>query len=311
MVYQYVSQKGGLLILGGSSSFGTNSGWQPTMSRLLPVELESVQFTPVTNENFSNQYQFIPTGEGRYSPLLSLDDDSYQSLQHWQQLPKLVSYSRVKRAKANATVLAIHSSDKSEFGPRVLLAYHHYRKGRVIVFTPHDSWRWQMMTDKDDTRYHRLWQQTVQWLTTSTPKRIMIDLNPITYVFGQNVHIKAKVRSADYDVVPSIVTAYLTSPDEITVHEVQLSPSLYQLGSYSATFIPTELGDYKVQVQAELHPNNQKMETVGPEITQFSVSDNGKEFNNSSLNKSGLERLSQISGGLYFSTSSNQSRQNE
>ena len=129
MVYQYVSQKGGLLILGGSSSFGTNSGWQPTMSRLLPVELESVQFTPVTNENFSNQYQFTLTDEGRHSPLLSLDNDSYQSLQHWQQLPKLVGYSRVKRAKANATVLAIHSSDKSEFGPRVLLAYHHYRKG--------------------------------------------------------------------------------------------------------------------------------------------------------------------------------------
>ena len=41
------------------------------------------------------------------------------------------------------------------------------------------------------------------------------------------------------------------------------------------------------------------------------LSDNGKEFNNSSLNKSALERLSQISGGHYFSTSSNQSRQNE
>ena len=66
-------------MLGGLSSFGTNSGWQPTMSHLLPVELESVQFTPVTNENLSNQYQFTPTGEGRYSPLLSLDDDSYQN----------------------------------------------------------------------------------------------------------------------------------------------------------------------------------------------------------------------------------------
>ena len=79
MVYQYVSQKGGLLILGGSSSLGDNSDWQPAMIRLLPVELESVQFTPVTNENFSNRYQFTPTGEGRYSPLLSLDDDSYQN----------------------------------------------------------------------------------------------------------------------------------------------------------------------------------------------------------------------------------------
>ena len=163
-----------------------------------------------------------------------------------------------------------------------------------MIFTPHDSWRWQMMTDKEDTRYHRFWQQTIQWLAVSNPKLIMIDLNPITYVLGQSVHIKVKIRSANYDVVPAIVTAYLTGPDEITVHEVQLSPSLYQPGSYSTTFIPTERGDYKVQVQAELNPNNPKMETVGPEITQFSVSDNGKEFNNSSLNKSALQRLSQI-----------------
>ena len=311
MVYQYVSQKGGLLILGGSSSLGDNSDWQPAMIRLLPVELESVQFTPVTNENFSNQYQFTLTDEGRYSPILSLADDDYQNLQHWQQLPKLVGYSRVKRAKANTTVLAIHSSDISEFGPRILLAYHRYRKGRVMIFTPHDSWRWQMMTDKEDTRYHRFWQQTIQWLTVPNSKQIMIDLNPITYVLGQSVHIKVKIRSANYDVVPAIVTAYLTSPDEITVHQVQLSPSLYQPGSYSTTFIPTERGDYKVEVQAELNPNNPKMETVGPEITQFLVSDNGKEFNNSSLNKFALQRLSQLSGGHYFSTSSDYSIQNE
>ena len=86
--------------------------------------LRIITIYPVTNENFSNQYQFILTDEGRYSPILSLDDDDYQSLQHWQQLPKLVGYSRVKRAKANTTVLAIHPSDISEFGPRVLLAYH-------------------------------------------------------------------------------------------------------------------------------------------------------------------------------------------
>jgi len=311
MVYQYVSQRGGLLVLGGSASLGLDADWDSMIVRLLPIELELEQ-RPLVAGVFANRFQFTLTDDGRRNPLLTLADDSYDNLQQWQSLPELIGYSRVKRAKAGATILATHSSDQNEFGMRILLAYHYYNEGRVMVFTPHNSWRWQMMTSKDDTRYHRFWRQIVRWLGTSNRKQIMIDLKSATYTLGHSIRISSEVRSANYDIVPALVTAYLTRLDETTaesVYELPMYPSLYQPGSYEADFIPPEHGSYKAKIQAVLHPNTVEAETIESEETQFSVSDDGREFTNPTLNRSGLERLAQASGGQYFSISTNKSRE--
>ena len=70
--------------------------------------------------------------------------------------------------KQGATILAEHPTDKNEFGNRILMATHNYNAGRVMVFTPNDSYRWQTGLDSKDDSNERFWRQVAKWLTTAT-----------------------------------------------------------------------------------------------------------------------------------------------
>ena len=83
-----------------------------------------------------------------------------------------MGYSKVKRAKAGARVLAEHPKDRNEFGNRILIATQNYNAGRVMVFTPHTSWRWRMHTPHADDSYERFWRQVAKWLTTAPKEHI-------------------------------------------------------------------------------------------------------------------------------------------
>ena len=153
-------------MLGGSSSLGNHelsgSYINTPIAQCLPVELElgspppplaprrigrSVRSSQATGDK---GYQLQLTPEGKVETLMALADMPTENLERWQILPTLKGYSKVKRAKAGALVLAEHPTDRNEFGKRILIATHNYNAGRVMVFTPHTSWRWQMLPSHED-----------------------------------------------------------------------------------------------------------------------------------------------------------------
>ena len=78
-----------------------------------------------------------------------------ENTRRWNELTELKGYSKVKRAKAGATVLAEHPDDRNEYGNRILLATHNYSAGRAMIFTPNNSWVWQMGEDSNDDSHAR------------------------------------------------------------------------------------------------------------------------------------------------------------
>ena len=319
---------GGLLLLGGSLSlshpYREGSYLATPIASVLPVEIELGQ--PLATDYLPtspSRFKFTLSDAGRKSPLLTFADGAYDNLRQWYQLPDLIGYSKVKRAKAGAVVLATHPSDRNQFGPRILLARHEYNRGRAMIFTPHDSWRWQMMTRKDDTRYHRFWRQVVKWVATSPTKRLMVDLKKATYAPDERVELRATVLDSDYQLANrATVTAYLTRPEtaddansnlQSEAQEIRLDSDLAKPGLYTAYFNPPQQGDYKVQVQATLpvatpssigetnDRSKPSVEILGPEVTLFTVADAGQEFATTPLNRKVLEQLSAASGGRYYS----------
>ena len=50
---------------------------------------------------------------------MALADTPTENMERWKILPALKGYSKVKRAKAGALVLAEHPTDRNEFGNRI------------------------------------------------------------------------------------------------------------------------------------------------------------------------------------------------
>ena len=221
---------GGFLMLGGSNSSGNSNMVDAYINTpiapMLPVELElgKLPVSTVPRRRFSTpppqdqqpcsneSYVLQLTPEGKADPLMALADDPRANIAHWQQLPSLIGYSRVKRAKSGAIVLGVHPEHRNEFGNRLLIATHNYNAGRVMVFTPHSSWRWQMLMPKGNEGHERFWRQMAKWLTTVPKDCLKLDIAKTSYFLKEPVLIeitaydhrfeltnKAKVRAIIVD----------------------------------------------------------------------------------------------------------------
>ena len=311
---------GGLLMLGGSNSLGNHelSGAyiNTPIAQCLPVELElgspppplaprrigrSVRSSQATGDK---GYQLQLTPEGKVETLMALADLPTENLERWQILPTLKGYSKVKRAKAGALVLAEHPTDRNEFGKRILIATHNYNAGRVMVFTPHTSWRWQMLPshEEGDQRFwhqadspERFWRQVAKWLTTAPKEHIQLDVAKTTYALKEPVVIEVTATDPEFQPTNNAKIRAVVLDESGKRRELKLEQVLGKDGLYTARFIPNRYGEYTVTATGTLNG-----ETLGEQQTLFEVKTSYAEFSNAELNVALLKTLAEGSGGTYY-----------
>jgi len=299
---------GGFLMLGGSDSLGhaeaESSYINTPIAQILPVELQLG--TPVINSaNQKRQrqpqqsptpgYQIKLTAEGKIDSLLTLSNNSKDNLDKWKSLPNLLGYSQVRRAKPGAVVLAIHPRDRNEFGNRILIATHNYNAGRVMVFTPHSSWRWKMLSPKDDDRYQRFWRQIAKWLITQPKDRLILDIAKTSYLPKEPVILKASALDQNFEPtdkakIRAVITGKNGKKDEVKLDSVLGDP-----GSYTGRFLPQKRGDYKVNLIGNLAGKN-----LGNQDGLFEVATSDVEYSDAKLNEQLLKDIARLSGGQYY-----------
>ena len=134
---------GGLLMLGGSGSLGnyklSESYINTPIAQCLPVELElGSPPAPLPPRRLGSQsgankkYKLQLTPDGKVETLMALANDPTENVERWMRLPTLMGYSRVKRAKAGALVLAEHPKDRTNLAIEFLL--------QRIITTPDVLW---------------------------------------------------------------------------------------------------------------------------------------------------------------------------
>jgi len=296
---------GGLLMLGGSNSIGNpefaTSYINTPIAQCLPVELELGTPTPPVQRlqarTKNTEYRLQLTPEGKTENLMALADTPTENLERWANLYRLSGYSKVKRAKPGALVLAEHPTDRNQFGNRILIAIHNYSAGRVMVFTPHTSWRWQMhKSSHDDDSYPRFWRQTVRWLTTAPKEHIKLDIEKTAYTLKEPVVIDVTATDEQYKLTNAAkIRATLVDNDEQR-KTLNLEQVLGENGRYTARFIPNRYGEYTVTATGTLNG-----EPLGEQQTLFEVKTSYAEFSDTELNSALLETLAEGSGGKYYS----------
>ncbi len=310
---------GGLLVLGGSSSIGNSerseSYVDTPLAECLPVELELGSLLPSaaqqretvirrSQSGRNNVYKLQLTPEGKIEPLMSLADTPTENLKRWQILPALRGYTKVKRAKAGAQVLAEHPTDRNTFGKRILIATHNYNAGRVMVFTPHTSWRWQMIPSQDTPNERlweqgdspeRFWRQVAKWLTTAPKELMKLDIPKTTYALKEPVVIEVTATDPQFQPTNNAKIRAIVVDDTGKRRELKLEQVLGKDGLYTARFIPNRYGEYTVTAIGTLEGEN-----LGDQQTLFEVKTSYAEFSNAELNTELLKTLADGSGGKYY-----------
>ena len=296
---------GGFLMLGGTFSIGssevTDSYLNTPIAELLPVELElgtpppPVSTLPPSQMPRAEGFKLQLTTEGKSDPLMELAGNSAENLQRWNKMSELFGYSKVKRAKAGATVLAEHPSERNEFGKRILIATHNFNAGRVMVFTPNNSAPWQLGMPSEDDSNERFWRQMAKWLTTAPKAALKLDIAKTEYTLKEPVVIEVTAMDKTFELTNKAKLRAIIVDETGTRTELPLEQVLGKDGLYTARFIPGRFGEYTVTATGTLNGEN-----LGKQQALFEVKPSYAEFSDAALNVSLLTNLADRSGGKYY-----------
>lgn len=293
MLADFVSERGGgLLMLGGRSSFGEGGYGGTAVSDALPLELDGL----AGSASALATLHVSPTAAGMGHPALQLTSSDSLSTARWGTLPPLTSVNRLGRAKPGATILLSGTSaDSTTSGP--LLAYQRYGRGKAIVFGAQDSWLWQMEASiaVDDQTHETFWRQMLRWLVADVPDRVETQVAEESGP-GEGIAFRAEVSDSGYRRANgATVRGIVTTPTGAT-QALSLEWAVDRDGEYRTTYVPDGNGVHALRVHAMLG-----RDTVPGEAAYVRVAPPTHEYFGAEMRPAMLRQLAEATGGRYYS----------
>lgn len=293
---------GGFMMLGGRQTFAEGDYYNTTVADLLPLMIDPGRRTVVPpdfsepDEEIEEQgFAFQPTAVGLESPILKLSADPDANRSLWDEMPDLTSLNYLGRVKPGAVILAEKPED--QFGAsEPLLAVQRYGQGRTAALATASTWRWQMFLSSEDRRHERFWRQMIRWLVASAPDPVNIDIPDARIAPGDDVPFTVRVYDDGYNSVSDAVVRGFVSDPFGGIEEIVFQEDLTEGGAYITSFVPSELGVYSLEVEAEV--GDARLEA---KPKSFLVQPSGLEYRDATLKRPFLERLASASGGSYYS----------
>ena len=296
MIADFVSRRGGgLLFLGGRNAFA-EGGYQGTrLAEVLPVFLDdelSSGVGPYFDELF-----ITPTRAGLTHPATQLGADNSEAVvERWEALPSVTTLNPITRLKPGATSLLTGGTEEDR-ERQVVLAFHRYGRGKVVVLPIQDSWIWQMHADipLEDQTHETFWRQLLRWLTDGVPEQVGAQTERELVEPGQPVNILVEVGDSAYAAVNNAnVVAVVRDPsgDSMTI---TLEWDVEQDGQYGGRFLTTSPGLYEVSILA-----SRGGDTIGTAVTYVEAAPSADEYFDASMRGTTLRRIADQTGGLFY-----------
>jgi len=294
MIADFVSERGGgLLFLGGRSSFA-EGGWEGTpVEEVMPVILGPRSSDP---QGYFAEVKVAPTPAGLAHAAVQLDAEPEGVRPRWDSLPPLTTVNLLTQTRPGATTLLTGTYENG--GPdQVVLAFQRYGRGKSIALTAQDTWLWQMHADVplEDQSHEAFWQQMLRWLVDGVPDAVSVASDQEQAEPGESVRLVASVGDSTYiEVNDADVTARITSPSGL-VEEVPAEWTVETDGEYVVEFQPFELGDYEIELTAE-----REGAMLGTDRTFVHAAPSDAEYFGASRRTSVLRRIAEETGGQFY-----------
>ena len=298
MIEQFVARRGGgFLGIGGSRAFDAGKYATTPVSSLLPLDLNDRIDEPEmpTVANFKAEL----TARGRTHAVTRLNEDRNLSAKAWEELPPITIPEVLTQLKPGATLILEARSliDRTRTVP--LLAEERYGRGRTMVLTATDTWRWRMQLDAKNTSHETFWRQLLRYLVSTTPNPIEVYSERDVYAAGDTVGLRAEVNDKKFEPIKEAqVIARVTSPSGQTVDVPMTYGVTENSADHRAEYAPTENGLYRVEIEARA-----KGTSLGRAQTSFFRTDKSREFHDAMQNVELLKRISAETGGKYYQLS--------
>jgi uncharacterized membrane protein len=289
LIRDFVDRRGGgLLFLGGRASLSDGGYQNSPLADLIPVKLPDSKGT--FHRDFTGQ-QLTPAGA--QSMICRLDDDPARNAERWKKMPLMASYQEVGDAKPGATVLLQSTPAGRHALP--LLVTENYGRGRTAVFATGGSWRWKMWMDHADKSHATFWQQMFRYLVTDTPGQVTSSTPKQVLADDTRVPLRVEVRDKEYKPVTNArVQARFMAPDG-SAATLELAPQPLEEGVYAGEWTAEKPGSYVAEIIA-----GREQEEIGRDVLAFRREDGVAEAFHTSQNRELLEKLSDQTGGRYF-----------
>ena len=260
LIRRFVNDGGGLLMLGGHSSFGPGGYGGTDVEEALPVicggrsqPQEKTPFLPQVTA--AGEAHPVLEGIAGYFP----GPGGRKPKEDLPSPPHLEGCVAVERAKPAADVLAVHPTRRNEAGPLVLLATQRFGVGRGAAMTGDTTWKWFKLLRARGERgpYERFWAQLVRWLAGVKSKgreaatSVVAQLAPSRSVFsvGEEIRIIAAVRGGNVASGETKAECRVLPPGDAEAMPLTMRPA-GRMGYSEALFPVREPGDYCVEVSA-------------------------------------------------------------
>ena len=296
LIRRFVNQRGGgLMMLGGTESFGGGGYEKTPLGEALPVYakrsdalLESIQ---ESLEEEGTGISWNLTREGWLQDWTRLRPSEAAERKRFGELVGLRVVNPVSGMKPGASIMAVLQTADTD--PVPALITHRFGKGRSAALLAGDLWRWGLHAkDPKQQDLQQFWRQLVRWLVAEVPMRVSVTTEPSKSSPGSRT-ILVNIKDEEY--LPhdnAEVKVTVTTPADENV-ELVAEPSDQEAGVYQVDFFPRVDGPYRVAVRVETSDGVD----LPSKSTGWTTQRAAFEFQQLSTNRQVLEDIAKNSGG--------------
>jgi uncharacterized membrane protein len=296
MIREFVSRRGGsLLMLGGRRGL-TDGGWGPTsVAEVLPVRLPELDGPSFVRE----PAKAVLAPAGRTSALTRLASTDEANDAAWAELPELADFQTLGEPKPGAEILL-----QADFGGRTepLLVEQRYGLGHSYVLATGGTWRWQMQLPHEDQKHETFWRQLLQAAATTAPQPVTLTSDRVFYGDESTVLLRAEVRDKTYQPASDAAVTLEISDGMSAPTTVEMTPVAGERGLYQAAYETGHTGVFRFEAvaKAAAAAEDGAAEELGRARFAVRREDGVIEHYRVAQNRPLLERLAAATGGSYF-----------
>ncbi len=289
MTAEFVAERGGGLLLLGSTSLAAQGLRGSALEAVVPLELSDRERSVSAAGRFVNRNRLLLTNDGAVHPMLRLGATVDETRERWGEVPALAGSTSLGAARPGASVLALVG--RPEGGSSPLIAVQRYGRGRSMVFAGEAAWRWKMLMPAESRVYDTFWRQVARWLTAIAPERLTLSVAPAPAP-GDLVEIGLRVLDPEYRAVTDAAPVIEVTTPTGVVHAVDAVLADRDSGRYVARLQADLDGVYRVEAWAG--------QDLAPATEWFLVGGADAEFADPRADAQVLERLADAGGGALL-----------
>lgn len=278
---------GGMLFLGGESSFEPDGYGRTSLAEVLP-------FGFVNGAQMQEKLRVSPTNEGRERSLFGPYNARTESKPPWEVLPPLNGLYPLNDLKPGAVALCRIETGQPGKQPPVV-AYQRYGRGTSLICGISNTWPWKFQTPSENPSYAAFWKEMMLILAERERNRLELRAMPQEVPVGAEVTLQALSYDAAFEPDPGVKVTFEVAAADGARLTLDAEPVADEEATFAYVLRPTTAGLYRVRAtsQSPAEAEAQQAEAM------FLVLSEAPEFEEVQLNVPLLRELATLSGGEY------------